>query len=61
MFLNVVMSFYCCLKGGSIRACRQGVGGVPIPTTGEKLSTLPTLWAWRILEGGGGEPLQRTA
>jgi hypothetical protein len=24
-------------------ACGSGVGGVPIPTTGRKLSTLPTL------------------
>ncbi len=30
-------------KGGSILACGWGVGGVSIPTTGEKLSTLPTL------------------
>jgi hypothetical protein len=29
--------------GGTL-ACVLGVGGVPIPTTGEKLSTLPTLW-----------------
>ncbi len=29
--------------GGGILACGWGVGGVPIPKTGEKLSTLPTL------------------
>jgi hypothetical protein len=28
---------------GDILACVLGVGGVPIPTTGEKLSALPTL------------------
>ncbi len=33
------------LKGeGGTLTCGWGVGGVPIPTTGEKLSTLPTLW-----------------
>ncbi len=26
-------------------SCGWGVGGVPIPTTGKKLSTLPTLWS----------------
>ncbi len=31
-------------KGGGTLACGWGVGGVPIPTTGEKLSSLPTLW-----------------
>ncbi len=30
-------------RGGTL-ACGWGVGGVPIPTTGDKLSTLPTLW-----------------
>ncbi len=30
-----------------ILACRWEVGGVPIPTTGEKLSTLPTLCLYR--------------
>ncbi len=30
--------------GGFTLACGSGVGGVPISTTGEKLSTLPTLW-----------------
>jgi hypothetical protein len=29
--------------GGGTHACWLGVGGVPIPTTGEKLSNLPTL------------------
>jgi hypothetical protein len=32
-------------KGWGTLACGLGVGGVPIPTTGEKLSTLPTLCA----------------
>jgi hypothetical protein len=31
-------------RGGGHTRLRRGVGGVPIPTTGEKLSTLPTLW-----------------
>ncbi len=31
-------------RGGTTLACGWGVGGVPIPTTGEKLSNLPTLW-----------------
>ncbi len=30
--------------GGGTLACGLGIGGVPIRTTGEKLSTLPTLW-----------------
>ncbi len=38
-------------KGASTHACGWGVEGVPIPTTGEKLSTLPTLWAWSTVEG----------
>ncbi len=29
--------------GGTLACCKRG-GGVPIPTTGETLSTLPTLW-----------------
>jgi hypothetical protein len=29
--------------GGGTLACWLGLGGVPIPTTGEKLSSLPTL------------------
>ncbi len=29
--------------GGDTLACGLGVGGVPIPTTGEKLRTLPIL------------------
>ncbi len=33
--------------GGGTLARRLGVGGVPIPTTEEKLSTLPTLWIER--------------
>ncbi len=32
-------------KGGGTLACGRGGGGVPIPTTEEKLSTLPTLWS----------------
>ncbi len=31
-------------KGVGRLSCGWGGGGVPIPTTGEKLSTLPTLW-----------------
>ncbi len=31
-------------RGGDTLACGWGVGGVPTPTTGEKLSTLPALW-----------------
>ncbi len=30
--------------GGHTRLLLKGGGGVPIPTTGETLSTLPTLW-----------------
>ncbi len=30
--------------GGDILACWWGVGRVPIPTTGDKLITLPPLW-----------------
>ncbi len=32
--------------GGAHSPAAKGVGGVPIPTTGETLSTLPTLWLW---------------
>ncbi len=31
-------------RGGGTVACGRGGGVVPIPTTGENLSTLPTLW-----------------
>ncbi len=31
-------------RGGGTLTCGWGGGGVPIPTTGKKLSTLPTLW-----------------
>ncbi len=31
-------------KGGGTLAAGEGGGGVPIPTTVENLSTLPTLW-----------------
>ncbi len=31
-------------EGAHSLAWGCGVGGVPIPTTGEKLSSLPTLW-----------------
>ncbi len=56
--------------GGGTLACGWGVGGVPIPTTGEKLSTLPTLCPHtsgnsgaRIKSGGrdGGEGHQQAA
>jgi hypothetical protein len=36
-------------RGGSTLACGWGVGGIPIPTTGEKLSTLPTLCCREIV------------
>jgi len=32
------------VPGGDTHACGWGGGGVPIPTTGENLSALPTLW-----------------
>jgi hypothetical protein len=57
-------------RGGGTLACGWGVGGVPIPTTGEKLSTLPTLCPHtsgnsgaRIKSGGrdGGQGHQEAA
>ncbi len=34
--------------GGTLACCLRG-GGVPIPTTGETLSTLPTLWIYHAI------------
>ncbi len=36
--------------GGAHSPAAKGVGGVPIPTTGETLSTLPTLWARHFIQ-----------
>jgi hypothetical protein len=34
--------------GEALSSAGEGLGEVPIPTTGEKLSTVPTLWEGQI-------------
>ncbi len=56
---NAVFLMLWCLKGGAYSPAGKGLGESQFQRLKKKLSTLPTLWALRILEregwGGGGE------